>query len=247
MRTAENTSGSTRPDPASAAVDWSRVDTVLLDMDGTLLDLRYDSVFWQEYLPARYAEHHDVDLDSADALLRELMASSRLRLDYYCFDWWSARTGLDITAMKPELAHLIAWRRDAEAFLADLRAADLRAVIVTNAHPAGYALKHTVTGLGDLVDAVETAHDHDHPKEDQQFWSRVQAELGFDPARCLFVDDNHDVLAAAERFGIAQLRAVRTPDSGRPALADGPWPAIDRFAELGLPIGTDARDPGAGS
>ena len=37
-------------------IDWQNIDTVLLDMDGTLLDLHFDNYFWQEYLPLRYAE-----------------------------------------------------------------------------------------------------------------------------------------------------------------------------------------------
>ena len=34
-------------------LDWERIDTVLLDMDGTLLDLHFDNHFWREHLPAR--------------------------------------------------------------------------------------------------------------------------------------------------------------------------------------------------
>ena len=36
-------------------IDWDRIDTVLLDMDGTLLDLHYDNTLWNELLPARYS------------------------------------------------------------------------------------------------------------------------------------------------------------------------------------------------
>ncbi|MDV3444014.1 hypothetical protein R0G64_32270, partial [Pseudomonas otitidis] len=33
---------------------------VLLDMDGTLLDLHFDNHFWLDYLPQRYAEHRGI-------------------------------------------------------------------------------------------------------------------------------------------------------------------------------------------
>ncbi|KEP73664.1 nucleotidase, partial [Microbacterium sp. SUBG005] len=32
-------------------IDWQAVDTVLLDMDGTLLDLAFDNYFWQKLVP----------------------------------------------------------------------------------------------------------------------------------------------------------------------------------------------------
>ena len=41
-----------------ASPPWTRIDTVLLDMDGTLLDLRFDNHFWLEHLPARWAALH---------------------------------------------------------------------------------------------------------------------------------------------------------------------------------------------
>ncbi|HNG60363.1 MAG TPA: haloacid dehalogenase, partial [Cellvibrionaceae bacterium] len=36
-------------------IPWQAIDTLLLDMDGTLLDLHYDNYFWLEYLPRAFA------------------------------------------------------------------------------------------------------------------------------------------------------------------------------------------------
>ena len=218
---------------------WRDIDTVLLDMDGTLLDLRYDTTFWQTHLPARYAAHHDVSENDAHTRVQSMMAEARSRLDFYCFDWWSAATDLDIVAMKPDLAHLIRYRQGAEAFIAEIRASGRRTVIVTNAHRAGIDLKDRITGVADLVDALECAHDHKYPKEHSAFWDRVQARIGFDPARTLLVDDNLEVLACAEKFGIEHLRAVLRPDSSQPCLTDLPYPAIDDLTEMlaGFPDG----------
>ena len=46
-------------------LDWENIETVLLDMDGTLLDLHFDNYFWLEHLPARYAEHHGLSEEEA--------------------------------------------------------------------------------------------------------------------------------------------------------------------------------------
>ena len=33
---------------------WQAIDTVLLDMDGTLLDLRFDNYFWLDLVPEQF-------------------------------------------------------------------------------------------------------------------------------------------------------------------------------------------------
>ena len=36
--------------------DWSAIDTVLLDLDGTLLDLAFDTRFWRHTIPSAWAQ-----------------------------------------------------------------------------------------------------------------------------------------------------------------------------------------------
>lgn len=248
MHTGQHPAADSRSDPgpdltshASPELDWARIETVLLDMDGTLLDLRFDVEFWQVYLPTRYAEHHGIALEDGRARVLAMMREARPRLDYYCFDWWSANTGLDISALKPDLAHLIGYRPGAEVFLGAVRESGRRSVIVTNCHPHGVDLKHRITGIRDRVDGVECAHDLAAAKEHRSFWDQVRARIGFDPERTLLVDDNLDVLDCASNFGIAHLLAVRQPDSGSPALTDLPFPAVDSFLDL-LPPARTAAD-----
>ena len=37
-------------------VRWESVDHVMLDMDGTVLDLAFDNHFWRDVVPERYAQ-----------------------------------------------------------------------------------------------------------------------------------------------------------------------------------------------
>ena len=73
----------------AAAVDWSAIDTVLLDMDGTLLDLRFDNWFWQEHIPVLYAARHAMQIVAARTLLEGKFRAVSGTIDWYCIEHWS--------------------------------------------------------------------------------------------------------------------------------------------------------------
>ena len=77
-------------------IDWSAIHTVLLDMDGTLLDLHYDNYFWLEHVPRRYAEYHGLELESARTQLFARFAQHSGTLNWYCTDFWSSELALNI-------------------------------------------------------------------------------------------------------------------------------------------------------
>ena len=43
---------------------------VILDMDGTILDLAYDNYFWRELIPERYAQKHGLTVEHASTFNR---------------------------------------------------------------------------------------------------------------------------------------------------------------------------------
>jgi hypothetical protein len=57
--------------------DWSAIDTVLLDLDGTLLDQAYDNHIWRDLLPQRYALSQSMDLHAAYAEIARRSTSAR--------------------------------------------------------------------------------------------------------------------------------------------------------------------------
>ena len=213
-------------------LDWSIIRTVLLDMDGTLLDLHYDNHFWLEHVPRRYAEYHGVELEGARAQLYERFARHSGTLNWYCTDFWSSELALDIVQLKHEIAHLIAVRPDVPAFLKAVRNADRRVVMVTNAHPDSLNLKMRETGLEFYFDALVSSHQVGLPKEHPDFWHGLQNIEAFDARHTLFVDDSLPVLRSAQHYGIAQLLAVCNPDSRQPDKDCGEFVGISSFAEV---------------
>ena len=216
-------------------IDWSAIDTVLLDMDGTLLDLHFDNHFWQHHLPRRFAEHHGLDPETSIRELHARFEREQHRLQWYCTDYWSAQLGLDVTSLKREVAHLIAERPRAVALLEQLGARGRHRILVTNAHRDSLNLKLSRTLIGAGLDRMISSHDYGMPKEDPAFWYRLAADVSFDPLRTLFIDDSEPVLDAARAYGIAHLLCISQPDSRRGHREQLRFPALADFDDI-LPV-----------
>lgn len=217
---------------AGARPAWGQIDTVLLDMDGTLLDLHYDNQFWQVHVPQRFAERHGLPHAEAHAECFRRYHAKAGTLDWYCVDYWSEQLQLDIAQLKAELAHLIAVHPDVPEFLAALRAAGKRVALVTNAHRKSLNLKMHRTGLQVHFDALYSAHDFGLAKEHPAFWGALGRAEPFQAPRTLLVDDSLPVLRCARQAGIAHLRAVYRPDTRQADKDVGEFQAVRRFRDI---------------
>jgi 5'-nucleotidase len=217
---------------ASPLVDWDRIDTVLVDMDGTLLDLAFDNYFWLELVPEHYARLNGCSAADAREQLAPRFDAIQGTLDWYCLDHWSRDLGFDVKGLKHAHRHRVSYLPRAQEFLAAVRARGKHLWIVTNAHRDSLAVKTAQTGIDRLVDRIVSSHDFRAPKETPTFWTALEREHPFDPARTLFIDDGLPVLVAAASFGIAHTLAIRCPDSRREARTIDTFAAIDGVADL---------------
>lgn len=216
-------------------IDWQAIDTVLLDMDGTLLDLHYDNYFWLEYLPQHYAAKLQQPVAEVKTALIEQIMAQKGHLNWYCLDYWSDQLGLDIAGLKAEIKHKIQIRPFVEAFLAQLHASHHQVILVTNAHRAGLDIKLAQTGIDRWFDHIVASHDYGVPKEQQAFWQQLQQQYPFDCERTLFIDDSISVLQAAQQFGVGHLLTLVQPDSQQEARLEQRFPSILHFDEI-MPI-----------
>jgi putative hydrolase of the HAD superfamily len=215
--------------------DWSAIDTVLLDLDGTLLDLAFDTRFWRHTIPAAWAHARGVTLEQARAQLVPRFQEREGTLDWYSVAFWSRELGLDVAALKRTAMHEVRWLAGVPEFLAILRRNGKRLVLFTNAHPASLAIKDESTGVSRYLDAMFSSHTVSWPKEDARFWESIRHSEPFDPERSIFVDDSPAVLAAARAAGIRWVIGLRHPDSQGTLRDHGPWPAVDRITDLAGP------------
>lgn len=213
-------------------LDWQQINTVFLDMDGTLLDLNYDNHFWLQHVPQRFAEKHGLTLDEAHSRLMTRYQSVAGTMQWYCVDYWTSELGLDIETLKQEVAHLIAVHPHVAPFLERVRGLGKRVVLVTNAHHKSLALKMEKTGLERYFDALICAHEFGIPKEHADFWQGLQERERFEPSATLLIDDSLPVLRSARGYGIAHLLAVYQPDTRQPRKNVEEFAAIEDFAQI---------------
>lgn len=199
-------------------VDWKNIDTVLLDMDGTLLDLHFDNYFWFTHVPMRYAEKNNISFDQALQHLIQAVDNVAGKIQWYCLDYWTEQLDLPIAELKREIHHKISLREDTIPFLDALKNAGKQVVLVTNAHPDSLSLKVEKTALDSHIDTLISTHSYGVTKESQTLWQFLERDLRFDKSRTLFVDDSLVILESAQRFGIVNLLVVANPDSQKAAV-----------------------------
>jgi HAD superfamily hydrolase (TIGR01509 family) len=211
---------------------WNNIHTVLLDMDGTLLDLHFDNYFWLQFMPMKYAELFGVDSEEAHQVLKQASSETQGTLNWYCLDYWSERLCMPVAELKQDIVEKIQYRPHVKDFLEMLKQQGKRAIIVTNAHRDSVNLKMAKTGLDKLVDRIISSHDYQEPKESQAFWQHLQQDEPFDIENTLLIDDSQAVLKSAEKWGFKHLLTVFHPDSQKAPNTDSEHPGIHHFDEL---------------
>ena len=213
-------------------IDWKKIDTVLLDMDGTLLDLNFDNYFWNEFVPLKFAERKGINLISAKQQLKPNFKRMEGQLEWYCLDYWSRELQLDIAGLKAEISGLISVLPHVTEFLEKLQKTTKKILLVTNAHPDSLGLKMEKTCLQLFFDEIISSHSFGAPKESAVFWKLLSQQQEFDSNTTLLIDDSISVLNAARLYGIRNLIAVSKPDSMMPIKQIIGYPAIVDFRTL---------------
>lgn len=209
--------------------DWNAIDTVLLDMDGTLLDLHFDESYWLQHMPAAYASKNGLSHEQALARVNPIFEREAGTLNWYSMDFWSAELGLDVLAGSRELAHKISYRPRAREFLdaCNENSNDVR--MVTNAHRTMLDLKIEFTQIDQYFHQLVCSHELEHAKEDQRFWHNLRRHTDYDPERTLFIDDNEAVLTSAEKYGIKHIYSIAAPDLVKPRSTPSRFEMIRSF------------------
>ncbi len=211
---------------------WNRIDTVLLDMDGTLLDKHFDDYFWEHYVPEIFAGKNDLTPREARKELLARYKSIEGTLAWTDLDYWSEKLDLDIPALKLKINHLIQVHPFVVDFLKYIRSLHKEVHLVTNAHGKTLDIKMRKTQIGPYFDRIICSQEIGLPKEDPAFWGHLESILGFERQRTMLADDNEKILLAAQAHGIGVLIFVARPSSRADVISSEKFSSIMYFNEL---------------
>jgi len=211
---------------------WSQIDTILLDMDGTLLDKYFDDHFWEEYVPKIFAKTNGLTDKDARKLLLQRYQQVENTLQWCDLDYWSEQLGLDIPELKYKVAHLIKVHPYVIDFLDYAKSINKNIYLVTNAHSKTLNIKMEKTALSSHFDRIVCAEEIGFAKEQPEFWEKLETDLGYDKSRTLLADDTEKVLHSANQYGLGFLIFVARPSSRIPVKFSPEFPSITYFNEL---------------
>lgn len=213
-------------------LDWNDIDTVLLDMDGTILDRHFDDHFWLEHVPKRWSQRNHTTLEFAKEYLYDLFRSQENTLNWTDLDYWSEHLKLDIPILKLEIEHLIAVHPHVIEFLLFLQHAGKKIWLVTNAHSKTLDIKMKATRIGPYFDGIISAHQVGLPKEDPRFWKKLQHFIRYVPERTMLGEDSEVNLATAQGYSIRYLFYISRFSSKIEPRRSEHFPTIDYFNRL---------------
>jgi putative hydrolase of the HAD superfamily len=211
---------------------WSAIDTILLDMDGTLLDKYFDDYFWEEYVPRIFAEQNRMTPEQARKELLKRYQAVESTLQWTDLDYWSEQLGLDIPELKCKVDHLIQVHPFVIDFLQFARKSGKKVHLVTNAHSKTLEIKMRKTALGPWFDQIVCAEEVGEAKEHPAFWDKLEEILNYDRKRTLLADDTAKVLRSAKAYQMGFLIFVARPSSRLPVRYSHEFPSIVTFDEL---------------
>lgn len=213
-------------------LNWNAIDTVLLDMDGTLIDQRFDNHLFHDFIPQIIAERDNIEVAQVRDQAMQLYDDYAGKIEFYCLDFWSKKLNIDMQAIHADNIMPVTLRSGVETFLQRVQQLNKQVILVTNAHPFSMNFKLDRVPIRQYFNRCLSVHEIGMPKENQAFWGKLQQKHHFEPANTLFIDDNLPMLDSAKAFNIQHLFAIKQPDSEQAEKDTGHYHGLADFAEI---------------
>ena len=88
------------------------------------------------------------------------------------------------------------------------------------------------SGLEKYFRNIVCSHDYNHAKEEELFWKKLRTKFRLNFDQTLLIDDNLQVLEAAQGAGVKYLRGISKPNSKAKAKKSHDYLLINKFRKI---------------
>tara|TARA_B100000949_G_scaffold230528_1_gene241181 strand:+ start:1041 stop:1685 length:645 start_codon:yes stop_codon:yes gene_type:complete len=191
------------------------IKNFLIDLDGVILDLKYDSFFWKEHIPKIYSKLHKISYKEAQTITKQIFNYKKKTMDWYDINYWSNMLSFDVNKEKENNMERIALINGSKNFLEDLIRHDKNLYLITNAHPKTLQIKLKKYNIRKYFKSIICSHELNYIKEETQFWYILKNKLNIRFEDSVLIEDSLDNLMAAQSAGLKNLVYVskKSPQS----------------------------------
>ena len=179
----------------------------LIDLDGVILDTKYDNFFWQKYIPKIYAEKNNIPLSDAVSFTHALFHYKKKTKDWYDITYWSNILNIDIAKEKEKKINMdkISLKDGSLDTLDKLKTQGKKLFLITNAHRITLNIKLKKFDISKYFDEMICSHELGYVKEDIQFWHILRLKLKLDYKYSVLVEDTFDNINSAYHAGLSNF------------------------------------------
>ena len=176
----------------------------LIDLDGVILDTKYDNFFWQEYIPKVYAKKNNIALSDAINFTHSLFYYKKKTKDWYDITYWSNILDIDIAKEKEKETNMdrICLKDGSLDILDKLKSQGKELFLITNAHRITLNIKLKKFDISKYFSEMVCSHELGYVKEDIQFWHILRLKLKLDYKYSVLVEDTFDNINSAYHAGL---------------------------------------------
>jgi len=178
---------------------------ILSDLDGVILDLKYDSKFWQIWLPDILAKQSKKSIEVLKKELSLLMKNQEATLKWYDLNYWDELLNVDCLQIIKAQDEKCSFLDGALEALNKLSKLPNPKFILTNGDPRLFAYKAESEKFLQFFDSYLCSMEVGYAKEQKEFWSLASLDLKLDLKNSIFIDDNFKVVKAAINAGVGKV------------------------------------------
>ncbi len=184
------------------SINWDKIDVVLLDMDGTLLDRHYEDFFWDNIVPKGYAKKHSMTVQEAKSQLYELYKKEDGKMNWSDINFWEKELNMKLWDMRYQIRHLVRLHPHTIRFLRFLKQHRKKIYIVTASQEKDIKFKMKHSKIGKYFDGIYSQFNIGKTKYEKAFWKRLHNAIKYNRNTTLFADDREGIVKAAKSSGI---------------------------------------------